>query len=578
MDGASSLNTLQIIIGLAGGLALFLFGMEQMTDALKLVAGGRMKQLLARFTTNRFKAALTGAFVTGVVQSSSVTTVLVIGFISAGLMSLSQSIGFIMGANIGSTVTAQIIAFKVTQYALVPVAIGFAMSFVSKKEKVRQYGAMLMGLGLIFFGMELMSGATRPLRSYPPFIALMGQMETPALGILVSAVFTGIIQSSAATTGVVIVLASQGFITLEAGIALVFGANIGTCVTALLAAIGKPREAVQASVVHILFNILGVVIWLAFIDELAWLVRQISPVAEGGTATAQQAAETPRQIANAHTIFNVANTLLFIGFTGPFAWLVQRLVPKRPAKEEAVIQPRYLDDLLLDTPALALDRVRMELRRLGERAHHMVVQSLPTVFKGTRADLKTLAALDDEVDVLHTAIVGYLGRLSQENLNTAQSQQIYQYVAAANNIENIGDMIEMNIVAAGLERLRTNLEISVPTQEVLGELHARVAWAVQMALESLDASNPGMATSVIDAKAEISRLASRAEKHLANRLAVNEADRLPLYRIESEIIEYLKRVYYFAKQIAKGLVEDQAPSSDAVSANNDRRTTMGATT
>jgi len=216
MDGASSLNTLQIIIGLAGGLALFLFGMEQMTDALKLVAGGGMKRLLARFTTNRFKAALTGAFVTSIVQSSSVTTVLVIGFISAGLMSLSQSIGFIMGANIGSTVTAQIIAFKVTQYALVPVAIGFAMSFVSKKEKVRQYGTMLMGLGLIFFGMELMSGATQPLRSYPPFIALMGHMETPALGILVSAVFTGIIQSSAATTGVVIVLASQGFITLEA--------------------------------------------------------------------------------------------------------------------------------------------------------------------------------------------------------------------------------------------------------------------------------------------------------------------------------------------------------------------------
>ncbi|HMB93408.1 MAG TPA: Na/Pi cotransporter family protein, partial [Rhodothermales bacterium] len=559
MDGASSLNTLQIIIGLAGGLALFLFGMEQMTDALKLVAGGGMKRLLARFTTNRFKAALTGAFVTSIVQSSSVTTVLVIGFISAGLMSLSQSIGFIMGANIGSTVTAQIIAFKVTQYALVPVAIGFAMSFVSKKEKVRQYGTMLMGLGLIFFGMELMSGATQPLRSYPPFIALMGHMETPALGILVSAVFTGIIQSSAATTGVVIVLASQGFITLEAGIALVFGANIGTCVTALLAAIGKPREAVQASVVHILFNIVGVVIWLAFIDELAWLVRHISPVAQGGTVVTQQAAETPRQIANAHTIFNVANTLIFIGFTGPFAWLVQRLVPKRPAAKEAVIQPRYLDDLLLDTPALALDRVRMELRRLGERAHHMVVQSLPTVFKGTREDLKALADLDDEVDVLHTAIVGYLGKLSQENLGTAQSQQIYQYVAAANNMENIGDMIETNIVAAGLERLRTNLEISVPTQEVLGELHARVAWAVQMALESLDASDPGMAANVIDAKAEINRLASRAEMHLANRLAINEEDRLPLYRIESEIIEYLKRVYYFAKQIAKGLVEDEAP-------------------
>lgn len=560
MDSSTSLDTLQIIIGLLGGLALFLYGMEQMADALKLVAGGGMKRLLARFTTNRFKAALSGAFVTAVVQSSSVTTVLVIGFISAGLMSLSQSIGFIMGANIGSTVTAQIIAFKVTQYALIPVAIGFAMSFISKKEKVRQYGAMLMGLGLIFFGMDLMSDATRPLRSYAPFIELMGQMGNPAMGILVSAIFTGIIQSSAATTGVVIVLASQGFITLEAGIALVFGANIGTCVTALLAAIGKPREAVQASVVHILFNIIGVAIWLPFIDDLAWLVREVSPAAQGVLSTAQQATETPRQIANAHTIFNVVNTLLFIGFTGPFAWLVTRLVPERPAAEDKIIQPRYLDTLLLDTPVLALDRVRMELRRIGERAHHMVAQALPMVFKGSKEDLLALAKLDDEIDVLHKAIVAYLGNLSQENLSTAQSKLQYDYITASNNIENIGDMIESNIVKAGLERLHTQLEISAPTQQVLGELHTKVTWAVQMALEALDASDPGMATRVIDAKEDINRLAARAEVHLANRLAINEEDRLPLYQIESEIIEYLKRVYYFAKRIAKGFVEDEDAS------------------
>lgn len=561
MEDPNALDTLQIIIGLAGGLALFLFGMEQMTDALKLVAGGGMKRLLARLTTNRFKAAFAGATVTAVIQSSSVTTVLVVGFISAGLMSLSQSIGVIMGANIGTTITAQIIAFKITKYALVLVAVGFGMLFISKKERVKQYGAMLMGLGLIFFGMELMSAATRPLRSYQPFIDLMQQMEHPFLAILISAAFTGLVQSSSATTGVIIVLASQGFITLEAGIALAFGANIGTCITALLAAIGKPREAVQAAVVHVIFNVAGVLIWLGLIDQLAWVVQEISPKAAHLTDTARLAAETPRQIANAHTLFNVVNTLIFIGLTTPMAKLVQRIVPQRAPKDQLAIQPRYLDAILLETPALALDRVRMELRRLGERVYDMVGKALPIAIRGSKEELSTLAKRDDEVDALHEAIVTYLGQLSQQNLQQDQSKQLYDYMAAANNIENIGDMIENNIVAAGLERLRNNIQISDSTEEVLSELHQQVCWAVQLTLQALDASDVHMASQVIAAKTTINRLATEAESHLALRLTAEDSDRLALYRIETEIIEYLKRVYYFAKRIAKDIEETERPTS-----------------
>ncbi len=554
MEG--SLDTFTILIGLFGGLAIFLFGMEQMTDALKLLAGGGMKKLLARLTTNRFSAAFAGAFVTAVIQSSSVTTVLVVGFISAGLMSLAQSIGIIMGANIGTTVTAQIIAFKITKYALVMVAIGFGMLFVSKKEKIKQYGTMLMGLGLIFFGMQLMSDATRPLREYQPFIDLMRDMENPALGILISAAFTGIVQSSSATTGVIIVLAAQGFVTLEAGIALAFGANIGTCVTALLAAIGKPREAVQAAVVHILFNILGVLVWLGLIDQLAEVVRVISPKAAPGLdPLAVMQAETPRQIANAHTIFNVANTIIFIWFTTPIAWLVQRLVRERPKKGPEEIKPRYLDDILLDTPSLALDRVRMELRRIGERASGMVSRALQVALHGSKEDLEALARDDDEVDTLYDYIVAYLGRLSQESLQVRQSAQLYTYMSAANNIENVADMIETNIVEAGMTRLRNNVQVSQQTEEVLMALHERVNWAVQLAMESLDASDLSMAEKAIGAKEEITRLANEAENHLALRLAADDEDRLVLYRIESEIIEYLKRVYYFAKRIAKAVVE-----------------------
>ena len=238
-SAASGIELGPMLMGMLGGLALFLFGIDRMSMALKLIAGDRLRQILSKLTTNRFTGAAAGAAVTSIIQSSSVTTVLVVGFISAGLMNLSQSIGIIMGANIGTTMTAQIIAFKVTHYALLIIAVGFALSFFIKKERAHHYGKMIMGLGLVFYGMQLMSDGAKPLQSYAPFIDLMKNMNVPLLGIAFGAAFTALVQSSSATTGIVIVLASQGLLPLDAGIALIFGANIGTCFTAWLASIGK---------------------------------------------------------------------------------------------------------------------------------------------------------------------------------------------------------------------------------------------------------------------------------------------------------------------------------------------------
>ena len=563
-------NTIQIgalIMGLFGGLAIFLYGMEQMDNALKRVAGGKMKKLLAKATDNRLKGVATGAFVTAVVQSSSVTTVLVVGFISAGLMSLSQSIGVIMGANIGTTITAQIVAFKVTQYALVMVAVGFVMYFFFKQdkhEKLRQYGLMLLGLGLVFFGLTLMSGATKPLRTYQPFIDLMQQMSNPLLGILVGALFTALVQSSSATTGVIIVLASQGFITLEAGIALAFGANLGTCVTALLAAIGKPREAVQASMVHLVFNIAGVLLWFGFIDQLAYIVRLISPAASELTGSARLAAETPRQIANAHTLFNVANTAIFIWFTVPIARLMQYLIPERKT-EPALAQPNYLDPILVETPELALDQVKLELGRLGGYVRQMLDRALPAVFSGSREDLNSLIQMDRNVDRLYGEIFAYLNRLSRENLLTSQSVQLSNYMSAANAIENIGNRVKMNVVEAGTERIKHDAHISQSTQEVLKSLHEKVSWAVEKALDSLVESDGHLAEEVIAKRAEINHLIYTAENHLVYRLAAEEPNRAVLFRMETEIIEYLKRVYYFSERIAQvtaNMTQEVNPFSD----------------
>jgi len=550
-----SLHVGGIIMGLLGGLALFLFGMDQLAGALKRVAGEGMKNLLARLTTNRFTGAIAGALVTAVIQSSSVTTVLVVGFISAGLMSLTQSVGVIMGANVGTTITAQIIAFKVTKYALGMVAIGFAAQFSFKNETVRQYGSMIMGLGLVFFGMHVMSDATSPLRDYEPFKELIGQMENPLYAILLAAAFTAIVQSSSATTGLVIALALQGNISLPAGIALIFGANVGTCITAMLAAIGKPREAVRAAVVHVLFNVAGVALWFAFIPHLAALVTWISPSSEL-TGAAGLAAETPRQIANAHTVFNVTNTVVFIWCATPLAWLVHRLVPDRAVTEREAAGPKYLDELLLQTPSLAMDVVRLELGRLGAAAMHMARGSLDTVICGSRARLDALERMDNDVDALHGAIVTYLGRLSQENLSDHQSERLHNYLAASNYIESIGDMIETNLVEAGRQRLKDDLVISQATQNVLDGFHRKVCWAVERSVEALVAGDADVAREVMRAKNDINELARHAEAHLSRRLAADQPKRLAMFRLESEILEYLKRMYYFAKRVAKSAGEE----------------------
>ncbi len=545
-----------IIIQLLGGLALFLFGMEMMTDALKIVAGNRLKRILARLTTNPFKGVFAGAFVTAIIQSSSVTTVLLIGFISAGLMTLEQSIGVILGAGIGTTITAQIVAFKITTYSLILIAVGFAMFFTTSRKQVKQYGYMMLGLGLLFFGMELMGDATRPLRTYQPFIDIMKHMDNPLVGILVGTLFTSVIQSSSAAMGVIIVLASQGFISLEAGIALAFGANIGTCTTALLAAIGKPPEAIRAAVVHISFKILGVVLWFGFIGLLASGVRYISPTAPHLEGAERIAAEAPRQIANAHTAFNLINTFIFIWFVNPIAKLMRWLIPDKPARWTPEIEPKYLDPRLLKTPELALDRVRLELGRLGDSALKMIHQALPTVFHGGQAELEALARMDDDVDGLHNSIISYLGQLSKEHMLQTQTEQLSGYMAISNYIESIADMVETNLVEAGSARLQDNIQMSAATQEILTALHEKVVWSIEASLEALVNQDQELAEEVMAAKLDINRLAGDANEHLANRLTAQEPNRVELFNIETEIIEYLKRVYYFAKRIAKVVAYD----------------------
>ena len=546
-----------LAMALLGGLAMFLYGMEQMSDGLQSAAGDRLKDVLAGLTKNRFLGAITGAFVTAVLNSSSVTTVLVVGFISAGFMTLTQSVGIIMGANIGSTFTAQIVAFNVTQYALLLVALGFFMLFTAKAERIRHYGSMVMGLGLIFYGMGVMGDAMNPMRSYQPFLDLMVKMENPLLGILVGAVFTGLVQSSAATTGIAIVMATEGLISLPAGIALSFGANIGTCVTAVLAAIGKPPEAIRAAVVHISFNVAGVVLWVMFIPQLAEFVAYISPSAAELSGKEKMAAEVPRQIANAHTVFNVANTLIFIWFTPVFAKVAEFFVPDKPVKEKVIVEPKYLNREVLEVPSVALVNVRFEIGHMGDIASDMLT-TLWTAFQTKNRDLvDEVIRMDDKVDVLSERILEYMNEIQQESLSDESSHTLQALMNATINIESLADVMESELSDIYKKYIDHGLDEDEESLALYAELTRTVGKAVDILLVAIKNNDENAAAEVISLRENIRHAVDDVLKKQASRIGVLTNQELLLIRLELEIVDQLRRIYTLTKRVAREFIPDE---------------------
>ncbi len=555
-EAEGSLDWLQLGLGLFGGLALFLGGLEQLSEGMKKAAGHTLRDVLARLTTNRFKGALTGAFITAVLNSSTVTTLLVVGFIGGGMMTLAQSVGVIMGANIGSTMTAQLLAFNLSAYALGPVAIGFFMLFTAKREKVRYYGMMLMGIGLVFYGMGLMSGAMTPLRSFEPFLEILKTLENPLAGIVAGAAFTAIVQSSAATVGIAIAMASEGLLALPAGIALALGANIGTAVTTGLMGFLSSRstEALRASVVHILFNVLGVALWLPLIWLLVEIAVWISPASPHLEGAARAAAEVPRQIANANTFFNAANTVLFIGFTGLFARMVERLVPERAPEAGVIIEPEFLDESAFAAPTVALQHVRLELGRMGAIALGMLRDVAPALGKRDLKLFEDIARRDDEVDILEGEILKYLGRLREEALTEEESLEFQALVAATDNLESLADVIETDIFSLAQKLADVTSTPGEETRGLLSELHATVASAVELAVQAIRDNDQQAAESVLTMKDRVREQSARLLERKAMRLTAEDSDYLNLIRLEMSFVDHMRHIYTLAKRIAKVVV------------------------
>jgi phosphate:Na+ symporter len=390
----------------------------------------------------------------------------------------------------------------------------------------------------------------------------MGRMENPLLGILVGAVFTGLVQSSAATTGIAIVMATGGLITLPAGIALAFGANIGTCVTALLAAIGKPTDAVRAAVVHVMFNVAGVLVWILFIPQLAEFVVAISPASPELAGKARMAAEVPRQIANAHTIFNVANTLLFLGFTTTFARLVERLVPEKPAgPEKIIVQPKVLDSEMLDIPSMALERVRFEIGHMGEIITDMLTRLDEGFLQRDRHKLEEVTMMDDKVDILNEAILEYLSEIRQHTLTDRQSSEFQSLMSATINLESLADIIETDLATIGKNYLNSDMQPSETTRMLLREMGEKVIAAVGEVIRAIRENDETAAAEVIALKDDIRRLAEAALQRQAERIAVREPQHLALLQLEMEILDHLRRIYTLAKRVAKEFVPEEVASN-----------------
>ena len=544
-------------MGLFGGLALFLAGLDQLTEGLKMAAGDALKNILKKLTTNRIMGVITGTLVTGILNSSSVTTVLVVGFVTVEIMTLQQSVAVIMGANIGSTVTAQLLAFNISKFALLPVAIGFFMTFTAKKEKVRYYGMMLMGIGMVFFGMGIMSDAMAPLRTYEPFISFLEQMKNPLLGILAGALFTAVVQSSAATVGISIALASEGLLSLPAGIALALGANIGTCVTALLASLGKPTEAVRASMVHVLFNVVGVVIWLPFIAYLADIAVALSPISEGLQGAEKMAHDVPRQIANGNTFFNIANVFIFILFTPIFAKIATKLVPEKVKKKEMMITPKYLNEDALQMPSSAFDNVRFESVRSIE-----LIQEIVSILRAAKEEkyhppLDKLQTLYQNVRILGNANLLYLGKIRKLPLTDRDSLVLQNLMNTNTMLENIAYTLHTEVREILIKAIKMDYTPSETTRQYIQQMIDTTLQSLELTKKGLKEQDYDAFGMILEMKQPYKELQGKFMQRKSERLAEADESYIEIVKMETTLVDTFYHIFHMNLLLAKQWKKEQ---------------------
>jgi phosphate:Na+ symporter len=529
-----------IAFGLAGGLGLFLFGMKMMASGMQKAAGDKLRRILEILTSNPYIATLTGIIVTVLVQSSSTTNVMVVGFTNSGLMTLSQALGTMLGANIGTTITAQIISFDIGIMIYPAIGIGAALNLFGTRRFHRTIGQGILGFGLLFLGLRTMSDAMNPLREYQPFLTILATFGSiPILGVMVGALFTALIQSSSATTGVVIALTLQGIIDTPSSIAIVLGANIGTSITAALASIGTNLTARRAVLAIICVKVSGVVLALLFFYPFVTLVSYT-----GDSVT--------RQVANAHTIFNVLNVLVFFPFLKPFVKVITRIMPG----DEQVVESgtKYLNKQILRTPSIAIGAARQEILRMAHIARDMLQDSITIFIHQDRNLISAALQKEDLIDSLEKEITVFLSEIAQSSLSQTQSHEITSLMHVSGDLERIGDHAE-NIIQLAEVKMEDALPFSSTAILELEHLFDLVDSMLAEAITAFDEEDVVLAQKVIDKDDHVDFLERSLRKNHIQRL--NQKRCIPQSGvIYLDLISNLERVADHATNLAEVVTGD----------------------
>ena len=454
------------VLALLGGLALFLYGMQMMSTGLEAAAGNRMKSILEKLTSNRVKGVLFGAAITAVIQSSSATTVMVVGFVNSGLMTLKQAVWVIMGANIGTTITGQLIALDIGAIAPLFAIAGVGAIMFIKSEKVHHISSIFAGLGILFMGMDMMGAAMSPLKESEAFISLMTKFANPLLGILVGALFTAVIQSSSASVGILQALASTGMIPLSSAVFVLFGQNIGTCITAVLASIGMKVNAKRTTVIHLLFNIIGTVLFtvICLVTPYVTWIEAMTP------------GDPVAQIANAHTVFNIVTTLLLLPFGTHMANIAVRILPDSKKADDEDLRLKYIrpfeSSYAIGHSAVAVSQVRDEVNRMRDMVAKNISDSFDSLVQYDEKLRKKVSEREEYIDFLNKGISEYIVSLMASEMNMSDSRKINGYYAIISNLERIGDHA-VNLAEYGDDMRKWEIDFSDTVKEELNEMKAQ---------------------------------------------------------------------------------------------------------
>ncbi len=501
---------LEIAVGVLGGLGLFIYGMHLMASGLQKAAGKKLERIIEVLTKNRLMGVLIGAVVTAIIQSSSATTVMVVGFVNAGIMNLTQAIGLIMGANVGTTMTAQIVSFDLEGYAPIAVGIGMFWLMISKQQKQKHYAEILLGFGILFIGMEFLKDALKPMREVQAFTdMLLNFGHHPLLGLLAGFGITFVVQSSSASIGMLVALAAQGLLPIESALPILYGDNIGTCTTALISSIGTNKNAKRAAIMHLTFNLIGSLIFMLLLSgPIKALVQYLNPT------------DVPRQIANAHTFFNLTNVIIQLPFAFVIIKIATWLVPDGKETDKVKLT-KYIDERILETPTIALNSVINETIAMGELAGKSFATSMIAIFESKESSVQEVFAMEKDINALEKFITDYLIKLSNTDITGENRKRVDALFNAINDLERIGDHAD-NIAEIADEAITKRIQFTPDALVELKEMSDAASEALKLCLEAIDQIDVDKAITVIQLEEKVDHLEKAYRKRHIERLNHNE--------------------------------------------------------